>query len=465
MPDLRRVQIPIRLRLTLWYVLLMAITFAAFGVFLFFRFQSSLMNTIDRSLDLAVTQTLSTFDLEEDYKENGRLAFEEAGAEPPAPGFAMRLVSAEGAIWDIYGVDPGAWGSTQQGYTTQQATSDDGERRLLTKPILGADGKLIGWVQASQSLEAVTESLQDFRDQMLWGVPFLLLLAGSGGYFLATRALRPIENITHTAQEITAHDLSQRLDYRGPADEVGRLARTFDEMLERLQAAFRRERRFTSDAAHELRTPLTVLKGQIEVALSRPRQRAEYVTKLHELAAQVERLIRLSNALLFLSSSDQNELSWSPKLLKLVDVLEVILEQIQPLAEENGLALQADISGEILLYGDPDHLTRLFLNLLDNAVKYTPAGGQITLQAVQEPAETLIAIHNSGPGIPPEHLPQLFDRFYRVDGHRSSQSGGSGLGLAIAQEIARQHGGEISAQSTAGEGATFTLRLPKQKLS
>jgi heavy metal sensor kinase len=318
-------------------------------------------------------------------------------------------------------------------------------------------------MQAAQSLDTVNTTLADFRTQLGWGLPLVLILAGAGGYFLANRALSPITRITTTAHEITAHDLSRRLDYPGPADEIGQLAHTFDEMLARLHDAFRNEQRFTSDAAHELRTPLTVLKGQIEVTLSRPRPPAEYETKLHELGVQVDRLIRLTNALLFLSRSDQKQLSWHPVPLNLTDMLEVIVEQFQPMVEKKNLSVQMILPPALPVVGDPDHLTRLFLNLLDNTVKYTPRGGQITIQAPRAPAR--ITIHNTGPGIPPEHLPHLFERFYRVDADRSRETGGDGLGLAIAQEIVRLHGGEIRVESAPGQGVTVTVFLPNKKHS
>jgi len=459
MNKLSPLQMPIRLRLTLWYVLLMAVTFAAFGVFLFARFQRTLIASLDASLRVTVRQTIASFDPEEDLAENGRLAFEQTGGDAAA-GFAMRLVSGQGEVWDSFGNSPADWGVTAPGYTTQKGAGDEESWRVFTQPILAKDGTGLGWLQAAQSFESVSDTLQDFRDQLLLGVPLVLLLAGLGGYFLANRALRPIQHIAATAQEITAHDLSRRLAYRGPEDEIGRLARTFDGMLERLHAAFRRERRFTGDAAHELRTPLTVLKGQIDVTLSQPRKREEYEIKLQELGTHVDRLIRLSNALLFLSRSDQNQLAWEPAALNLKDSLDVILAQIRPLAEEKGQTLQADIPAGLMVIGDPDHLTRLFLNLLDNALKYTPPAGQITVRATRALTRTEVTIHNSGPGIPAEHLPYLFDRFYRVDNARSSETGGTGLGLAIAQEIVRLHGGEMGVESEPEKGVTVKVRLP-----
>jgi signal transduction histidine kinase len=181
---------------------------------------------------------------------------------------------------------------------------------------------------------------------------------------------------------------------------------------------------------------------------------------LQELSAQVERLIRLSNGLLFLSRSDQNQLSFKPASINLSELLEVLVEQIQPLALERELKISTSIPEELSIYGDNDLLIRLFMNLLENALKYGPVGGRITVLAVKKPDETQVVIHNTGPGIPQEHLQHLFERFYRVDADRSSQTGGSGLGLAIAREIARLHRGEVDVESKAGQGVTVRVRLP-----
>jgi len=318
----------------------------------------------------------------------------------------------------------------------------------------------VAWVQAAQSLAPVNDTIKGLRIQLLLGIPLVLFFAGLGGYFLANRALRPIRQITETAQEITAQDLSRRLAYRGARDEIGSLAMTFDQMLERLRSSFERERRFTGDAAHELRTPLTVLKGQIEVALNRRRSPAAYEKTLQELSAQVERLIRLSSGLFFLSRSDQQKLSFEPVDFDLQEWLEILVEQLEPLAREKGLKISLNVPADLSVYGDSDHLIRLFLNIFENALKYTPMGGQITITALKAPEETQILIHNTGPGISQEHLPHLFERFYRVESDRSSQTGGSGLGLAIAHEIVLLHRGEIDVQSEPSQGVTVTVHLP-----
>jgi heavy metal sensor kinase len=457
--------LPIRVRLTIWYIFLMALTFGLAGGYLLFRFQSSLIKAVDATLQLAVSQSLSSIE-----DESETLTFDQSdynlARQFTGSNFALQLLSVDGIVIDTLGSVQNIpqWGSTVTGFSTPSVPGDDERWRVYTQAIASPDGREIGWIQAAQSLETMTDTLQDFRDQLLWLIPLILLLAGIGGYFLAGRMLRPIDRITRMAAEIEASDLSLHLGYLGPADEIGRLTQTFDRMLERLKSAFESERRFTGDAAHELRTPLTVLKGQIEVTLSRNRSKAEYQKTLHGLAAQVERLIRLSNALLFLSRSDQKRLSWEPTPLNLSELLAVILEQIQPLAEEKSLVLASEIPNELPLFGDTDHLIRLFLNLLDNAVKYTPSEGQINLRASCLPSGVQVVIHNSGPGIPPEHLPHLFERFYRVEADRSSQTGGSGLGLAISREIVRLHGGTIQVQSEPGQGTIFTVHLPHARV-
>ena len=462
MVDFFNNRIPIRLRLTLWYVFLFAVTFIAFSVYLLLEFQHSLRKTIDSSLQITVTNAIAAID-KEDFVDTGTLTFNPDGqSDNRNPVFGMRLISAQNEVWDSFGTvqNISFWGPPEAGYSTQTGIDGEDQWRIFSQPVLGPDGQIVAWVQAAQSLAPVTDTLEDLRGQLFLGIPFIILLAGLGGYFLADQALRPIRQITTTAQEITAQDLSRRLAYRGAMDEIGSLARTFDGMLERLQSSFERERRFTSDAAHELRTPLTVLKGQIEVTLSRHRTSLDHEKKLQELSGQVERLIRLSNGLLFLSRSDQQQLSFEPSDFYLREWLEILVEQLEPLAHEKVLTIRIDIPPDLSVYGDSDHLIRLYVNILENAIKYTPVGGQITITALEGPDEIQVNVHNTGPGIPPEHLPYLFERFYRADSDRSSQTGGTGLGLAIAREIVRLHRGDIDVHSEPGRGVTVTVHLP-----
>lgn len=454
--------LPIRVRLTLWYITLLAVTFTAFGIYVLLRFQNSLRVAVDHSLAITVSKTIASLD-EEDFHETGKLTFDIVSkSQIQTAGFAMRIIDVDGVVWDTYG-ETGLisdWGTPPAGYSTTPGYS---KWRVLTQPVLDSNQQIIAWVQAAQSIAAIDETVRDLRDQVGLAVPLILVLAGLGGYFLSDRALSPIQQITNTAREITAQDLSRRLSHQGAKDEVGGLARTFDEMLARLQESFERERRFTSDAAHELRTPLTVLKGQIEVALDRPRERSEYEDKLRALLEQVERLIRLSNALLFLSQSDKDQLPFNETEVDLTDLLGILIEQFKPLADNKDLRLSTLVARELSTRGDQDQLVRLFMNLLDNALKYTPAHGEVTVSAAKEAGGIRVKIINSGAGIGEEHIPHLFERFYRVGTDRSSQTGGLGLGLAIAREIARKHGGSIEIDSHPGDGVSVTVTFPLAK--
>ena len=292
--------------------------------------------------------------------------------------------------------------------------------------------------------------------------PLTLVVASFGGVFLARRALSPIDNITRTAGQISADDLSQRLDLLLPDDEVGRLARTFYEMIARLDDAFRRQRQFTGDASHEPRTPLTVIKGEIDVSLQKDREPQVYRQVLLAVNEEVDRLIRLTGSLLTLARADAGQI---PFAIEDVDISEVVTgaaEQVCSSARDKGVVLNVDPGPPLTLRADEDLLLQLMLNLLDNAIKYTAAGGQMTVGWSMNGPQVELRVRDTGIGIAREHLPYLFDRFYRVDQARSRAQGGVGLGLAISHWITQAHGGSIDVESGPGEGSTFTILLPTQ---
>jgi len=458
----------LRTRLTLWYVLLLGLSLLLFSSYLYIQLERSLLAQTDVELRLASVQALSNLEDEEGDKiaafpntEN----YQYTARRLSQAGLAVRLITPNGKLLDGFGSykDLPTWVPTPPGYTT--LTVGETRWRIYSQQITAYNHPNVYWLQVGQSLSSVQKTLASLYIQILLGLPLVLFLAGLGGLFLANRALRPIDRITQTAQIISANDLTGRIGYRGSADEVGRLAITFDRMLDRLQDAFERERRFTADVSHELRTPLTAIKGRIGVTLSRSRTPVDYENTLRALEQQVDRLIRLSTDLLFLARLNQGHLRSSPSVLVLSDLLDTILEQAQPLAEMRHITLIGDIPSGLSIYGDLDYLIRLFLNLLDNAIKYTPMGGQVTVHAENKGADKVcVAVSDTGAGIPPESLPHLFERFYRVETDRSRSTGGAGLGLAIAWEIARAHGGTLSVQSKLGLGTTFTVHLPVQPL-
>jgi heavy metal sensor kinase len=331
--------------------------------------------------------------------------------------------------------------------------------RVATIPVI-YKGRIAGAIQVGVALTGLADTMRTLLQVLLVFAPATLLVASGGGLFLANRALAPIDRMTRTAQSISAENLSRRIGAHGPDDEVGRLARTFDMMLARLEAAFARQRQFTADASHEIRTPLTAIIGQIDVALGWPGNLESYRTTLRAVRQQTERLTRLTNDLLLLARMDGQQVAPPTEPIDLGSILPALGAQLEPLASAQGVTLIMPTFPSIIVLGNEDHLMRLFTNLLDNAIRYTPPGGRITLAATYQQGQVVVRVSDTGPGIAPAHLPHLFDRFYRVDRGRNRAQGGSGLGLAIAQSIAQAYGGSLSVESTVGLGSTFSVRLP-----
>ncbi|MGL4622978.1 sensor histidine kinase [Chroococcidiopsis sp.] len=457
-------RIPLRVKLTVWYVLLLGLTLSGLTGYLYFRLERKLISKVDTALQIVASQFIAYLADEDDS-----LAFQNKPIQRNASrrlrqvGFAIRLINPDGGVVDGFGRyrELPAKVPTEKGFATR--SRNEVEWRTIDQPVV-RNGQIVGWLQVAQSLETLEEISEELPMEVLFSLPLVLLLAASGGLFLSNRALRPIQKINRTAQAIAATDLNRRVNYWGAADEVGQLATTFDQMLDRLQAAFEREQQFTANAAHELRTPLAVIKGRIGVTRTRLRTVAEYDKTLQDLEQEVDRLIRLSNGLLLLARIDRGQFPFNLLSVDLSSLLEVIVEQIQPLAEQQ-IAIANHLPAELQVQGDPDCLTNLFLNLLDNAVKYTPAGGMVRLWVKERDSEEKmveVAVSNTGACIPPEHLPHLFERFYRAESVNGSKNG-AGLGLAIAAEIVRLHGGAIAVESISEE-TTFTVTLPVMDL-
>jgi signal transduction histidine kinase len=288
-------------------------------------------------------------------------------------------------------------------------------------------------------------------------VPLLVIISGLSGYWLATGALRPIDKITGMARRISAEDLSARLNIPDTNDEVGRLANTFDNMLSRLDESFQRERQFTSDASHELRTPLTVMKAILGRIRKKPRTAKEYEQALDELSEEVDRLGTLTEDLLQLARSDGRKAA-ALESVNLSSLIEDVSDSMRPLVEAKGLHLTSQIEDNLCMQGDTDDLIRLFVNLIDNAIKFTERG-EIQLAAGLQNDGIRVVIRDTGKGIHPRHLPYIFDRFYRSDEARTIS--GSGLGLTIANDIVQRHQGKIEVTSTMNLGSAFTILFPK----
>lgn len=344
-----------------------------------------------------------------------------------------------------------------QPMTDSRTLSGLGEHRVLRKAIESPHGPLL--LHVAIPLAPLRESQHSLLRTIGLVGPLMLLSAMAGGYWLAGRVLAPIEQITRTAERITVERLDQRLDVPEVRDELSRLARTFNDMINRLHRSFDEMRRFTADAAHELRTPLTVLRTQLEVALRSDRSPEQYREVLTSLREDTLRLCRLASQLLELSREDAGIESVLLTKLRLDAVLRDAIDQIRPAAELKSLRLEAADWTPAAVSGDAQRLLRVFVNILDNAVKHTPPDGCISVRMSATGDSVEVVIADTGCGISTEHLPHVFDRFYRADPAHSSPDG-SGLGLAICRSIIQAHRGCIALQSHLGQGTTVTVSLP-----
>jgi len=337
--------------------------------------------------------------------------------------------------------------------------------RTITFPVQ-TDGQTTSVLQIGMSLGELYQARQRFLWALATVGPVALLLAGGSGWLLARRALRPVDLMTAAARRIGAEDLSQRLAGSDAPDELGRLARTLNGMLVRLEGAFAQTRQFAADASHELRTPLTVLRGEIEVALRNPRTPMEYTRVLHSALDEVARMTRLVEELLLLSRADAGALRLDTGPVELDSLVEEVSRHGAVLGQARGVEVRLQTLEPITAHGDAHRLKQVVLNLVDNAVKYTPPGGRVTIDLSRKPAvsggggKAEIAVHDTGVGIPAEALPRVFERFYRGDPARTRGTSGAGLGLCIAKSIAEAHGGTIAVDSAPGAGSTFTVSLP-----
>jgi heavy metal sensor kinase len=444
----------LRLRLTLWYVAVLALSTGVIAVLLYVGLRTALMDQVDSGIrETVLTEAKTSVG---DFLQTGT----EPDPGEAANEFMIRLLSGPGIILGGTGAftQPATPRQPRGGFATVPPPGDGAPWRVYSQAVQLPSGEP-AWLQAGRSLAATEAALARLRRQLLFGLPLMLAVAAVGGLFLAGRALAPIDRMAGTAEQITGSDLSGRM---GPqtSEELGRLAAAFDRMLERLDRAFQRERRFVSDVSHELRTPLTALRGRIEVTLNRPRSRAEYEETLHVLESEVGRLTRLSEDLLLLARLDRGALRPRIEETDMSVVLATVAEQVRPLADTRGQSVVEDVEPDLRLRADGDQLVRLFFNLLDNAVKFTGEGGRIGVNGRRRGTSITVEVSDTGPGIAPEHLDSVFDRFYRIEDSRARATGGHGLGLAIAHEITRAHGGTLTVRSRPGEGSTFTVTLP-----
>jgi heavy metal sensor kinase len=318
---------------------------------------------------------------------------------------------------------------------------------------------------ALQSLRPQREMMQDIRNTFLWAIPVALALASLGGYFLARKSLAPITAMATQASGMGAANLHDRLPVANERDELGQLALTFNQLLERLEASFEQQRRFMADASHELRTPVAILRGEAEVTLSQPARSAEeYRETVAILHGESERLSRIIEDLFTLARADAGQYPIEFRDVYLDELAAEALVRARSLALSKNILLASAIEPDLQICAHKTLLGRMLLNLLDNAIKYSPAGSTVTLDCHRDGDQYQVSVSDDGPGIPAELQPRLFERFFRGDKARArsdGESGGAGLGLSIARWIAEAHHGKLVLMRSDSSGSVFTATLPR----
>ncbi|MHB9110268.1 MAG: sensor histidine kinase [Armatimonadota bacterium] len=362
--------------------------------------------------------------------------------------------------WDAASLKRAAAGISHYSF----AQDEDGPVRVLTKPLI-RDKKQVGVVQFATSFAEAEVMLDSLTLMLLLLVPCALLIAGLGGYFLTRHTLGPIRRMVDAAEALNPDDLSQRLPVVG-ADEFAHLATTMNGMLGRLDSAFtslresvERERRFTADASHELRTPLTAIKANTSLALKGERAPEQYRQALQAVDQATDSMTRLVQDLLLLARSDSGQLTLTEQAVNPRDLFEDALSMLRPGKDQAPVSIVVD-EGTGTIRGDHQHLRRLIGNLLENALRYTPAEGSITLAARRQDETVVLTVADTGEGIAPDELSHLGERFFRADPSRARLHGGAGLGLAICRSIVDAHHGTMTINSTPGDGTRVTVTLP-----
>jgi heavy metal sensor kinase len=462
----------IRVRLTFWYAMTLAVILAVSALFSYHYFSHNLREQVDHQVrEIARTLDQHRADIIQD-----------SSAKPNCDGLQNLTHSNN---WGAFVVLRDA--SLQQACTSdnlqerellfgpvarQQVRwlhehletieqADGGSLRLLSYPLV-ENGRLLGVAPVGQVLGPLQQTIEELRLIYLVVGPFAIFWLCLGCWLLAERTIAPIIEVTEAAQGITADNLSRRLPLGNNQDELSQMVACLNQMLDRLDKSFRRVRQFSGDASHELRTPLTILRGETEVTLRWAKTPEEFQDMLRSNMEEIDRMERIIESLLTLAKSEVGELTLEMKELSLSDLVQELYLQSRLLCETKPLEveLQLEVDEEIRIKGDDLRLRQMFLNLISNAIKYTAENGRLDLVMTKDNDFVCVDIKDSGIGIAAEHLPHIFDRFYRVDKARNRMDGGTGLGLAIVKWIAEAHGGGITVTSEVGKGSSFSVRLP-----
>src|SRR5689334_519642 len=446
-------RLPIRIRLTLAFALVMALVLAATGLFVYLRLASGLDRTIEQGLRTRAADITALVRQSDSGLREGRAGGVDSGL--------AQVIDARGRIVDATAgvtrrlVPTAAQLRLARVHASFSTRTIAGEPfRVLAEPV-NAQGKRLVVVVGS-SLEPRAETLLDLRRQLLVGGPIALVLASLAGYVLTAAALRPVERMSERAATISAASPGRRLPVPRADDEIARLGRRLNEMLARLEGALERERALVSNASHELRTPLSLMKTEIELALAEPDSAPALAAALRSAAEETDRLSQLTDDLLLLARADSGELPIRRTDIAARELLATIATRYQRRALDAGRTIEVVSPRDVVVRGDRRRLEQALANLVENSLRH--GAGTVRLEAADENGALELRVGDEGSGFPPEFAPHAFERFSRADGSR--ETAGVGLGLAIVAAIAHAHGGTATADRSAG-GAEVALRLPR----
>jgi len=453
--------ISIRLRLTAWYVAVLLASLALFGIAAFLAMRKGIEKSVDESLEGQAAGVEELIErvvredparLQDELREHQELReqadFLQVYDQNGRWIYRSRLMTH-------YEVPV----SVKASHSAYNVMSVDFPLRVLVREM--SAGGATYRIQVAAPMDDFYDAIDRFKWIVLLLGPVLLVLASAGGYWLSGRALAPVDKITRAAQEINSNNLAKRLDVPRSGDELQRLSQTLNHMLDRLEASFNRVTQFTADASHELRTPLALMRTTTEVSLRTSQTIADYREAQEEILAELEKTSSLVEKLLLVARADAGVETMQRAVVNVAECLRNACEDGKVLAEAKHLTFVADIEVQkLFIQGDSHALHRLFLVLIDNAVKYTSTGGSVSVSLTQSNGSGIAEFRDTGIGISADDLPQIFDRFYRADKARSREFGGVGLGLSIARWVAEAHRGSIEVQSTPGSGSVFRVNLP-----
>ena len=459
----------IRFRLVVWYAGVLTCVFLLLGALLYFSLERFLEYDLGESQTRRARQIADTLLAHVGQSGEARVASEVKDLyEPEVNDRFIRITRSDGAVVYVSGVpkdqsfDPGFVGtlpaSPKKGHA-QKVKLPRGKTLVVASVNYRTLEGSSYVVEVGSPLDSVETMLDRLFLELALVLPIAVLVAIGGGYLLVGRALAPVDQIAHKAAQITQHKLGERLPVARTADELERLSLSLNHMISRLEDAFLNSKRFVADASHELRTPLTAMRAELESMVSDARVTPEIREALGSVLEEVERLADIVEGLLAISRLDAGEAQKEWIEFDLGELATSTADQMNLLAEDKGITVSREVTPGIAVEGDPARLKQVVVNLLDNAIKYTPEKGRVRLRVAATNGHAVLEVSDNGMGIPADALPHVFDRFYRVDKARTREPGGAGLGLSIVKSICTAHGGVVEAASSE-LGSQFLVKLP-----